>query len=424
MGTVTRYLHPAALSASLAILISLPVLGCRGNSEPHGHADGGAHEPGEEPAKGAHGGRLLADGRFQVEVTIYERGVPPEFRVFAYDDGKPLDPNDVDVRIELHRFGGVVDRLGFTPVGDYLRGDQEVYEPHSFDVVVSAKHGGADHEWKYESYEGRTRLSPEAVKLAGIAVEPTGPATISSKVTLRGRLVPDQDRLLHVAPRYSGVVRQVRKRLGDPVDKDEVLAVIESNESLQRFDVRSEIAGTVIAKNAAPGAFAAEGALIYSVADLSAVWAELSVHRQDYERLRIGQEVTIGSIDGSKSATGALTFLSPLAAEATQTMLARVEIPNPRGEWQPGVFVVGEVVVEKAEAAVAVRSEAVQTFRDWEVVFMNDGDVFEIAILELGRKDEQWAEVLSGIKPGQPYVSRNSFIVKADIGKSGASHDH
>jgi cobalt-zinc-cadmium efflux system membrane fusion protein len=50
--------------------------------------------------------------------------------------------------------------------------------------------------------------------------------------------------------------------------------------------------------------------------------------------------------------------------------------------------------------------------------------MFEIAILELGRRDAEWADVVSGLSPGQKYVADNSFIIKADIGKSGATHDH
>jgi cobalt-zinc-cadmium efflux system membrane fusion protein len=73
---------------------------------------------------------------------------------------------------------------------------------------------------------------------------------------------------------------------------------------------------------------------------------------------------------------------------------------------------------------VAVKTTALQTFRSWDVVFMENGGMFEIAILELGRRDGEWAEVLSGLEPGQRYVAENSFIVKADILKSGASHDH
>ena len=73
---------------------------------------------------------------------------------------------------------------------------------------------------------------------------------------------------------------------------------------------------------------------------------------------------------------------------------------------------------------VAVKASALQSFRDWEVVFMEDGSTFEIAILELGRRDGAWAEVVSGLSAGQKYAAENSFIIKADILKSGASHDH
>ena len=74
------------------------------------------HEPQSEQeegpmAKGPHGGRLLIQDGFEVEVTIYERGVPPQFRVYAYERGKPLSPEQVQLTIELHRLGGRIDRI-------------------------------------------------------------------------------------------------------------------------------------------------------------------------------------------------------------------------------------------------------------------------------------------------------------------------
>ena len=93
--------------------------------------------------------------------------------------------------------------------------------------------------------------------------------------------------------------------------------------------------------------------------------------------------------------------------------------------WQPGLFVTASVVVEETEVPIAVKASGLQTFRDWDVVFMIDGASFEIAILELGRRDGDLVEVISSpLKPGTKYVTENSFVVKADILKSGASHDH
>jgi cobalt-zinc-cadmium efflux system membrane fusion protein len=73
---------------------------------------------------------------------------------------------------------------------------------------------------------------------------------------------------------------------------------------------------------------------------------------------------------------------------------------------------------------LAVSAAAIQTFRDWQVVFVRYGDWFEARPLVLGRSDGQWVEVLQGLAAGDLYASTNSFAVKAEIGKLGATHDH
>ena len=386
--------------------------------------EGGHGSAVAEVAKGPHGGRLLRDGDFATEVTIFERGVPPEFRVFLYEKGKPIDPSAAKVTIELHRFGGRVDKIGFAKREDYLLGDQEIVEPHSFDVKVSAERGGKTSRWEYDSYEGRTTMTPDAVKSSGMVVETAGPAKVKTAIKVNGRVQPNEDHMTHVIPRYPGIVKKIFKRLGDSVAKDEVVAVVESNESLQSYEVKSSLAGTVIGKDVRQGEFVKEGETIYTVADLGTVWVDLNVNRKDFDRLKIGEVVTIFAGEGQTNATGTVSYISPFGAEDTQTMLARVELPNPQGMWRPGLFVTGEIVVEETTVPLAVKASALQTFRDWDVVFMADGGMFEIAILELGRRDSEWVEVVSGLKAGQKYVTENSFIIKADLGKSGASHDH
>jgi membrane fusion protein, heavy metal efflux system len=67
---------------------------------------------------------------------------------------------------------------------------------------------------------------------------------------------------------------------------------------------------------------------------------------------------------------------------------------------------------------------ALQTFRDWDVVAVNDGELYQLQPVELGRRDGANVEVLSGLAPGARVVTANSYLVKADVEKSGASHDH
>ena len=86
----------------------------------------------DEPEKGPHGGRLLTDGDFALELTIFETGVPPQYRVWASWAGQAIPPSQVQLTIKLTRLGDVVDNINFTEQTDFLRGDKEVYEPHSF----------------------------------------------------------------------------------------------------------------------------------------------------------------------------------------------------------------------------------------------------------------------------------------------------
>ncbi len=401
----------------------LAVAGCFRNEAAH---EDHAHDHHEEAAgeKGPHGGRRLEDGTFAVEVTIVERGIPPEFRVYAYEHDAPLPPERVRLTIELRRFGGRVDTIGFAPREDYLLGNRTVEEPHSFDVVVVAVHDGSTHRWEYPSHEGRTTLSAAAVAASGIGIATVGPAVVRTSVRATGRVVPNEDHLAHVVPRFPGIVKQVRKRLGDSAAAGEVLAVVESNESLQTYDVKSGVGGTVIAKHVTPGEFAAEGEVIYTVADLTTVWVDLNVLVQDFARLRVGQTAKVEVVGGTVAGEGRIVYLSSFGAEMTQTLLARVEIANPDGRWRPGLFATAEIVVDETEVPVAVRTGALQTFRDWDVVFVTDGLTFQAAPLELGRRDAEWAEVVAGLAGGERYAVENSFIVKADVGKSGASHDH
>jgi membrane fusion protein, heavy metal efflux system len=407
-----------------AALLLWGTMGCGGPGGPGIDSTDEHHAGDEQMERGPHGGRLLRHDDFALEVTIYERGVPPEFRIYAFEAGKPVVPVNVQLGITLRRFGARVDEIVFEPVDDYLRGTRTVDEPHSFDVSVVARHGGNTHRWEYPSYEGRVQLSPAAVTSSGIVIEPIAPGTIRTTVRANGRIAPNEDHLAHVIPRYPGVVTAVRKRLGDPVGAGEVLALVEGNETLQPYQVKSPLAGTVIAKDAVTGEFVGEGKPIYTVANLNTVWAELYVYPRDFALLQLGQAVSIEEGEGVPPGHGPLVYLSPFGAPGTQTLLARATIANAEGRWRPGLFVTGEILVGEAVVPTAIRATALQRFRDWDVVFLNVGDVFQAMPVVLGRRDAEWVEVLEGVEPGQHYAADNSFIIKAEIGKSGASHDH
>ena len=412
--------------ATLAILAGGYFLGIRILREKPATSASGEH--GEAAAadyeRGPHGGRMLRDGDFAIEVTIYEPDIPPQSRVYPFFKNKPLDPNQVKLTMELHRFGTRVDAFTYEKEGDYLMGNRVVEEPHSFDVKVFAEYQGKKSQWMYESYEGRVEISDKAAAGVGLEFETAGPRTLRKLAAMTGRIVPDEDRMAKVSPRFPGIVLEANKKLGDKVEKGEVIAVIESSQSMTTYEITAPLSGIIIERDVMRGIAVTTDKPIYTIADLSTVWVELNVRRADLGSLEIGKEISITEESSGASATGSITWLSPFGSGETQTLRAIATLPNTDGKWRTGLLVNAELVVEQREVPIAVRYDALQTFRDWDVVFMKHGELYEIAILELGLRDGDWIEVISGLKPGTTYVAENAFVVKADVLKDGASHDH
>jgi cobalt-zinc-cadmium efflux system membrane fusion protein len=392
----------------------------------HAEADGeGAHgEHAEEQfERGPHNGRLLKEDDFAVEVTIFEDNVPPRFHLYVTDDGEPVPPETVTLTAELTRLGGKVDRFTFTPEGDYLAGSDIVKEPHSFDVAITATYEDKRYHWKYASYEGRTKITPAAAAAAGIETLQSGPAKIQETVMLNGSIVLDPNKTAQIKARFPGIVREVKKNLGDTVKVGDVLATVEANDSLQVYPVKSPLNGVILTRNTNAEDVASDAPL-FVVADLSNVWAEFHVFHRDLSKVKIGNPVTVYCAEDDTKGTGTVMAFLPLAESVSQTMVARVHLDNTEGHWHAGMNLTGKVVSAEHEVPLAVKASAIQRFRNFDVVFAKIEDIYEARMLELGTNDGEWAEVQGGIEPGETYVSKNSFLVKADIEKSGASHDH
>lgn len=276
--------------------------------------------------------------------------------------------------------------------------------------------------------EKQVRLTAEQLKNADIKIEEAGPATIKTMVPVYGKVAANEEALAHVMPRFTGIVKAVRKRLGDNVERGEVLAQIESNESLKVYDVISEIAGTVITRDITLGELVKDDKMIFTVANLETVWIDLSIFRQDFGSLTVGSPVEFhtgtGHVSGERHIRARVDYISPFGSEGSQTMLARCVVPNPQGELRPGLYVDGEVVTGQVEAAVAVENSAIQTVEGKTVVFVAADGAFEAREVQLGVKDNDRVEVSAGLRPGEKYVAQNSFIIKAELGKGEAEHEH
>lgn len=413
------YLRKAAPLLPFVLAVGL-LTACGKNSHEHAHHHGAE----EQEDHGPHGGQLLRQGDVDLELGIHEAGGPPHFRAYLRNDGKPVAPQSFSVEATLTRLGGIQEHVSFAPTDEFQLSAQEIGEPHSFDVSVTVQFNGKTFTWSYPSYEGRTTIAGDIAVESGIITDKAQPQTIQRTIRMRGKITPSEHRIAHIIPRFAGIVKEGRKHIGDPVAKGEVLAIIESNQSLQPYEVKSQISGMVINGHLIVGEFVPENQWVYIVADLSEVWADFFVPLEELGSVKVGQEVLVKGASGDETFKGTVDYVAPYADEKAQAQLVRVVLPNESMRLVPGMFATGDLVVSRENVPVAVRREGLQTFGKWTVVFAKYGDTYEIRPLELGASDTEWAEVTSGLSAGTEYVTKNSFIIKADILKHGASHDH
>jgi cobalt-zinc-cadmium efflux system membrane fusion protein len=281
-------------------------------------------------------------------------------------------------------------------------------------------HGGEEHAHGPAS----VTMSDAKVAAAGIQLEKVAAGTLRDTLRLNGVLQPNQEQTVQITPRFPGVVREVKKRVGDRVQRNEVVAIIESNQSLTPYELRAPITGTVIERLISLGEYASEQKPAFTVSDLSSIWVDLSVPRRDLRRVKVGDTVVVDVEDGGAPVTAKVGYLSPIGTAETQSSLARATAANPDGRLRPGLFVTGRLVLSEKQVPLAVKLSALQTLENRTVVFVREGEKFEPREVELGEKDAEQAEVLFGLSDGDIYAARNSFVIKAEIGKASAAHEH
>ena len=197
-----------------------------------------------------------------------------------------------------------------------------------------------------------------------------------------------------------------------------------SSGNLARYEVRAPISGLIIDKTVALGQTLKEDEHIFVIADVSTVWAGITVYPKDLDVVKVGQKATVRATASDIEGEGVVIYMTTLIGGQTRTATARLALQNKEGKWRPGMFVTAEMVAEEIHVPVAVSADALQTLRDWTVVFGRYGQYFEARPLELGRSDGKMIEVLDGLWAGEQYAAGNSFAIKAELGKAGATHEH
>jgi cobalt-zinc-cadmium efflux system membrane fusion protein len=283
----------------------------------------------------------------------------------------------------------------------------------------------AEEEEHHENHDGWLVLAPEAIQGADIDTARAGPGTIEVAIDAPGEVRMNAERVVQVRPRFGGEVRAMRKHLGDAVRKGEVLADIHSNESLSEYPIVASQSGTIVSQDAAVGQEVDHESLLYTLADLSTVWVDFPIYAQNAGVIRPGLTVRVRTESGPQVAgVGPIRYVGPILEQDTRVSYGRVVLDNRERRWQPGMFVAAAIGVERAQVSVAVPEDAIVRMADGPAVFVAEGNRFRAQPVTVGRTDGTLTEIVEGLATGTNFVVKNAFLLKAELGKSEAGHEH
>ena len=175
-------------------------------------------------------------------------------------------------------------------------------------------------------------------------------------------------------------------------------------------DVTSRIAGIVISKHVNIGQVVQPSDELFSVADLSHLWAVAEVPEQQVAFIQKDQEVTIDipALD-DKRVKGKIIFVGDIVNPETRTVLIRTEIDNSNQMLKPDMLITVTVQSKKV-SKLAVSTAAVVRENDRSYVFAQTGpNKFRLREIEVGSRDGNMVSILSGITIGETIVVDGAF---------------
>jgi len=188
--------------------------------------------------------------------------------------------------------------------------------------------------------------------------------------------------------------------------------------------IRAPFDGVIVEKHITLGEVVGADTRVFTLTDLSTVWADVVVPARDLDLVRVGTGAVIRSIASDTTAPGKVSFVSALVGEESRSAKARVVLDNPGAAWRPGLAVNVDIVTGSNDVPVTVVREAIQTVDGRQVVYKRVKEGFVAQPVATGRSDGKLVEITAGLRAGESYAGAGSFAVKAEQGKSEGGHEH
>ncbi len=335
-----------------------------------------------------------------------------------------------------------------------------------------------------EEHPRRLTMSEAAKELAEIETAPIVRKKVATSIRMVGKIEYDESRISHLTSwvpgridrlyyNFTGVqvekgtpmaylyspellssqqeylqtlkIKEELEQGGDPLSKEMAAATLTSAEEKLRLlgiapqqiteikrrgkaedhmTIHSPISGTVIEKKVSEGMYVDTGSLIYTIADLSQVWALLEAYESDLVWIREGLEVefTTEAYPG-ETFKGRIVFIDPFLNQKTRTVGVRLEVPNPDGKLKPGLFVHAELkapLPEETEGLpLVVPASAPLITGKRALVYVEVPDMerptYEGRVVELGPRAGDYYLVKSGLREGERVVVQGNFKIDSAL---------
>ena len=195
-----------------------------------------------------------------------------------------------------------------------------------------------------------------------------------------------------------------------------------SSHNKTTLTVPAPISGTITEKHAIVGELSDPSKSLFTVVDLSTIWVVVDIYEKDLAKVRTGQRATV-TVDAwpELKLTGRVAYLADMLDATTRTLKVRVEVANPERKLKPEMFARVELTPPASAAmTLAVPEDALQEIDGKKVLFVTDKsqEEFRPQTVEAGRSSGGMVEIVSGLKEGERYAVKGSFILKSELKKS------
>lgn len=349
------------------------------------------------------------------------------------------------------------------PMDANYRRDEPGLSPMGMELVPVYEEGASGGP---DEGPGTIRISPDVVNNLGVRTATAQRKVMSSTIKTVGYVGYDEDELIHIHPRVEGWIEQLHvKATGDPVEagqplyeiysptlvnaqeemvvalgrgnqqliqasenrlkalqlpSDTIAVLKETKQIQQTVTFYAPQSGVVDNLNIRQGFFVKPGTTMMSIGNLDQVWVEAEIFERQaaYVQEGVPASMTVDYIPG-ESWQGQVDYVQPSLDAMTRTMKVRLRFDNENGALKPNMFTQVELNPDNdAQSLIVPKDAVIRTGENDRVVLALDEGSFKSIAVDVGRVDDQFVEILSGLDAGERVVVSAQFLLDSESSKA------